>query len=58
MNLETYKILCEDFTKKSDLMDKWCEASTKERKKLRSYETLKKEAQAALQKLEDWINTN
>lgn len=58
MNIEQYNLLCDDFSKKSTMMNKWCESSTEERKKLRSYKILKKEAQTALQKLEDWINEN
>lgn len=58
MNLEQYNTLCEDFSKKSALMNEYLEASTEERKKMTSYKILKQEAQTALQKLEGWISAN
>lgn len=58
MNLENYNTLCEDFSKKQELLTQWCESSTEERKKLSSYKVLKKEAHTAMLKLESWINEN
>ena len=58
MNLEQYNLLREDFSKKQEALTKWCESSTDARKEMKSYKTLKKEAQIALVRLEGWINRN
>jgi hypothetical protein len=58
MTIEQYNFLCEDFSKKQEMLTKWCESSTQERKKLSSYKVLRKEAHTAMLKLESWINDN